>query len=460
MILAALFAVPILGIQVGQATETKLFTIQKGKILPGSIMLSPDLNHFSYTSNDHKVILDGKAVGPFLSNGAVVYSGDSKNAAFLATVNPNEPSKLYWNGVEKKTDFPVSNVFRAGENGGLCYVERKTETVDDGIDEKGNKKVRQIERSRVVMPDETTDWFRKIDKIGFSDDGSSYYMRMSEEIEVSKDKPVDLTAPTAKDYLVYKGGKKVERDQVMQVFPAPLGEGYAFLTNRNAVIYKQNSTVLHGAFYGKPVFSPTGKQFAFRSEFTGHDTNGVNIPFFHYYINGLEILDLQIQTGLTFDDTGKKWVMCGLNGKNPYIYQSTTGLMSYADAGLGGAPAEPYKVAKFVNGKLVCLFQAKRSKPLIYLEEKGLMDLGNFVAYPDTLSTSPDGKHLIIAGSAGEETHAYVLELDAPTEGIDVLKGNYDLQNLGIGTFVWRNDREVGFTALRKNDLVRVSVRL
>lgn len=466
MILAAVFAAPFFCVQLGQITETKLFTIQKGKIAPGSIRLSPDLNHYSYVTADHKMIIDGKTLGPYVTNGAVVYSGDSKDCAFLAQIKPSEPSKLIWNGAEKATEFPVGSIFVAGETGPICWVERKRvkEEEPPKVDiqragENANKNApKENEFSRLVTPEETTDWYEKIEKLGFSDDGKLFFLRTSQKVAQSKDTPPDPSGPTTEDFIVYKGGKKVPRGQILQVYAAPSGGGFMAITGKSEVVFNRTLTKFTGEIYGKPVFSPDGKQMAFRVQFTKYAPDG-NQPNYQYYVNGKPIENLQIQSGLIFSEDGTRWVMCGLNRKSPYLLSSDLGLVAFADAGLGKAPAEPYKAAKMVNGKLVCLFQAKRDKPILYIEGLEAFELGGFISAPDTLSVSPDGRHLLLAGSAGEETHAYMVDLGNPQAAVDVLPFKYDLQNLGKGTFVWRSDNEVQFAILKRNDLERVVVR-
>lgn len=442
MILPAILVIPFLQIPAGQISEAKLFKVQKGKIAPGSISISPDLSHYSYATPDNKVVIDGKTYGPYLTVGAVLYSGDSKDYAFLAGVREKEPSVIIWNGVEKRTDNPVSNMFRAGETGGICWGEYNKDS------------------TRLVYPTGATEWMEKIEKIYFSDDGSQFAMRTSEKL-TAKDVPPNSAEPTSRDYIVYQDGTKVARDRTLLVFPAPNGQGYATLTSDNEVKFRGRTVKFTGEFYSKPVFSPDGKQFAFRNSYTGTTPEGRNIQFYQYTIGGFSIPDLQIQTGLTFAPDGKKWVMCGLNGKQPYLYVSSSGMSRYDEfPQLNGAPPEPYKAAKFANGKIVLLFQSSRARPFLFVEEKGLVDLGPFSALPDTMSISPDGTKLLIGGSDLNESRAFLVDLENPGPATNVLKPGYDLQNLGKGTFVWKGNKEVQFMILRNSDLIRITAKL
>ncbi|MEI7985097.1 MAG: hypothetical protein WCI55_05660 [Armatimonadota bacterium] len=443
MIFTALLAIPILNFQSGQITETKLFKVQKGKVSPGSITISPDLAHFAYGTTDHKVIIDGKSFGPYNLIGPVLYSGDSKNFAFLANLRTGEPSKIIWNGVEKLTNYQVSNLFRAGETGGLCWSELNKEF------------------TRLIHPSGTTDWIEKIEKLYFSDDGTSFALRASEKIPVVPDAQTDTNAPPTRDIIIRQDGTKINRDRVVQIFPAPNGLGYATLSSDNEVSYRNRSYRFKGEFYAKPVFSPDGKVFAFRNSYTGVAPSGQNIQFYQYSVGGLTVPYLQIQTGLTFAPDGKKWVMCGLNGKSPFIYVSDSGLVPYDEfPGLNGAPPEPYKVAQFANGKIVLLFQGRSDKPILFVEGKGLFPLGEFVGLPDTLSISPDGQNLVIGGSDMRESRAFIVNLVNPGSAKELLKPGYDLQNLGKGTFVWKSNNEVHFMILRKSELIRVSAKI
>lgn len=464
MIVPALIALsfrPVLDVKV---VETKLFRNQKGKVEPGSIAISPDFEHYSYSSPDHKIIVDGKSFGPFLSNGAMVYSGDSKNYAFLANVKPNSPPVVFFNGVEKPTEFPVTSIFRAGETGGICWGEHKVIITKD---ENDPKKENHQDFTRLVSPNGVTEWFEKIEKIYFSDDGSDFALRTSEKIPPKVVDQNSQALPTSRDFIVHKDGSKVARDQTIQVFPAPNSQGYATLAGSKSsvddyvVSYRGKTSAFKGEFYGKPLFSPDGRQFAYRRSFTGPTPEGRNIQFYQYTIGGFEITDLQIQTGLTFAPDGKKWVMCGLNGKEPQVYVSSMGMVSYRDFPLlDGAPAEPYKVARFAAGKMVFLFQPKREKPTLFVEDKGLFELGSFTSLPDSLSISPNGRWLVLAAGDVRETRAFLVDLENPGPAVEIMKPGYDLQVLGKGTFVWKNDHELQFMILRNSDLNRVSATL
>lgn len=469
MIFPAILALPFLNFQSGQITETKLFKVQKTKVAPGSISISPDLQHYSYGTLEKTVIVDGKVLGPYNGYGSVLFSGDSKDYAFMANVRLGQPSRVIWNGVEKPTDFPVSSLFRAGETGGICWGEFKTVVTKDEKDP--TKEMRQ-DFTRLIYPGGVTDWAEKIDKVVFSDDGASFAMRTSEKIPRPETPTGEFSGPSSRDFIVYKDGSKVPRRRVVQLFTAPNGQGYVTVAdgtdsagdfaslNVFEVTFRGRTVKSKGEFYGKPVFSPDGKQFAFRNSYTGTNPEGRNIQFYQYTIGGFTIPDLQIQTGLTFAPDGKKWVMCGLNGKQPFLYVSSSGLSRYDEfPGLNGAPPEPYKVAKFANGKIVLLFQSSRAKPFLFVEDKGLFEMGAFNSLPDTMSVSPDGKRLVIGGSDVREARAFVFDLENPGSAAEILKPGYDLQNLGKGTFVWKSDNEVQFMILKNFELIRVSAK-
>jgi hypothetical protein len=197
---------------------------------------------------------------------------------------------------------------------------------------------------------------------------------------------------------------------------------------------------------------------AYRNSFTGPTPEGRNIQFYQYTIGGFSIPDLQIQTGLTYAPDGKKWVMCGLNGKTPFLFVSSLGMMPYGEFPmLNGAPPEPYKTARFVNGKIVLLFQAKHEKPMLFIEDKGVFDLGDFTALPDTLSVSPDGLRFAIGGADLKGSKAFFGSLESPDKLTEVLKSGYELQNIGRGTFVWKGNHDVQFLVTRNVDLFKVS---
>ncbi|MEI8281044.1 MAG: hypothetical protein WCG75_01435 [Armatimonadota bacterium] len=461
MLLAALVTIPLHNIQAPKVVETKLFRNQKGVVAPGSITVSPNLDHYSYSTIDHKVIIDGKAFGPYVSNGAVLYSGDSKDYAFLANLKVNAPPTVFWNGVPKTTEFPVTSVFRAGETGGICWGERKVTVEPDPKDPK--KEIRN-EFTRLIHPGGVTEWFDKVEKIYFSDDGSSFALRINEKIPL-KDIPADKpNAPTSRDYIILADGTKRLRGNTMQIFPAPNNQGYAVLdtdfseTTDYSFEFRNKLIEFKGEFSGKPIFSPDGKQFAFRRSFTGPTPGGTNIAFYQYTIGGYSIPDLQIQTGLTYAPDGKKWVMSGLNGRTPYLYVSSMGMVSYGEfPGLALAPPEPYKMAKFANGKIVLLFQPKREKPSVFIEDKGVFELGPFTSLPDTMSVSPNGRYMVIGGADLKETRAFMIDLENPATAVEVMKPGCELQVLGKGTFVWKSNSSVQFMILKNSELVRVN---
>lgn len=457
MILAPLVAVSFFQSPKAQVVETKLLSLQKNKFVPNSIYLSPDFDHCSYKTPDGKVMIDGKAYGPFVFSTPLIYSGDGKDFAFAATEKPDGAAKLFWNGVEKKTEFPISNVFRAGDTGPICWTERDKETT----------------KTRLVTPYETTGWFEKIDRVYFNDDGSNFYVRIVEKVVREKDAPNDPSQPDSRDYIVYKGGKKVARESMLQVYIAPKDGGFAAVrpaTNlRNLptgtiggleVITKAGSTVFRGELFGNPVYSSDGKQFAFRVRYTVPGAVS-NQDCIQYFMNGKQITELNLQSGLMFSDKSDKWAMCGLNDKRSYMLTSWGGLMSYGQYPLlGGAPSEPYKFGRFVNDKMVLLFQARRSKPLLFVEDKGMIEMGPYSVLTDSISISPDGKFLAVAGTDGSMNHAYVVDLENPVAGVETLKGPYELQVTGDSTFAWQGGHDLKFAVLRKNDLCRELVKL
>ncbi|MBS1700065.1 MAG: hypothetical protein JST12_00255 [Armatimonadetes bacterium] len=413
--------------------------MKKGQYVASSIVLSPNLERYSYTTKDGKVIVDGKSYGPYVGTGVPTFSGDSKQWGMLAQIKKDEAPKLILDGVPKDTEAPPSSVFRGGIHGPICWIERSDE------------------HARLVTPDETTAWFEKIEKLDFSDDGLLFYMRTSEKIKKDKDAPKDDNSPSSRDYIVYKGGKRVPRERVLQVYIAPNNGGFAALAIDDTMVFKGQTAKVHGHVYGDPQFSPDGKHFAFRTEFT-EVVNQINTQRYQYVIDEQPIEGLQIQSGLTYSDDSLRWVMCGLNGKKPYLYLSDRGLMAYEDVvGLGGV-TDLYKQAKFVNGKLILLFQPRRSKPLLYVEDKGVAEIGPFMSIPETFSVSPDGKYVAVAGFQGQATHAYVYAVGGLAKAEDAMKGDYDLQNLGAGTFVWSGNHQLSFAILRRNDLIHVSL--
>ena len=403
-------------------------------------------------------MIDGKSFGPFLSNGAVVYSGDSNSYGFLASEGVRRPSTFYLNGIPQTNENSITNVFRAGETGDLYWIEHKLVKVADPRDPTNEI---NTEYTRLAHVGGATDWFERIEKMNFSDDGSLFSLRISERVKVDEAAKTNTDAPTARDYIIHADGSKILRAGMVQVFPAPNSQGYASLNSENYVNFRGKNIKFNGEFYGKPAFSPDGKTFAFRNSFTGPTKDGRNIPFYQYNINGFSITDLQVQTGLTFAPDGKKWVMCGLNGKDPYLYVSNQGMTLYSEfPGLGSAPPELYKEARFVNGKIVLLFQPKKSRPVLFIEDRGTFDLVEMMSAPETLSISPDGKTLLLGCSDKGELHAFAMSLENPGLPTDLLKKSYDLQNLGKGTFIWKNDHEVQFMILRNSEMVRVSATL
>ncbi len=450
MIVGSLLAVVFHQTPKLQVVETKLLSLQKTKLVPNSIYLSPNFEHFAYKTPDGKVMIDGKAFGPYVFSTPVIYSGDGKDYAFAATVKAGEDAKFFWNGVEKKTEFPISNVFRAGDSGPICWTERDKETT----------------KVRLITPYETTGWFEKIDRINFNDDGSNFYLRTVEKVVKEKDAPNDPSQPDSRDYIIYKGGKKVARESILQVYIAPKDGGFAAVRPATSlvglpsgtiggleVITRAGSTIFRGEIFGNPVYSSDGKQFAFRSRYTVPGTVA-NQDRIQYFLNGKQITELNLQSGLMFSDTSDKWAMCGLNDKRPYLLTSWGGLVSYGEFPLlGGAPSEPYKFGRFVNDKMVLLFQARRSKPLLFIEDKAMIELGPYSALTDTISISPDGKLLAVAGTDGTMNHAYLVDLQNPVAGVETLKGPYELQVTGDSTFAWQGEHDLKFAVLRKNDL-------
>ena len=432
-----------------KSVETKVLTVQKGKVIPGTLGMSPDLNHVYYSTPDQRVVVDGFTFGPFASCSSVVYSGDSAHFGFTAVLKPKDDSIRVIDGRTVAGEYPVASVFRAGDSGPLCWVEHDKEK----------------DLYRMVTPDETTGWEQKIERIVFADDGQNFFLRTSEKAKVDASaQQSQITAaggePPSKEFVVYKGGKRVARERLMQVYAAPNKAGFAALSSDQEMIYKGTRVRIRGEVYGKPVFSSDGSQFAFRTRFT--EPNGlVNQDRIQYTINGSVIAGLQIQSGLMFNEDGTRWAMCGLNSKKPFLYTSDGGMVPYGEVnGLGGAPPEPYKFGRFVNGKMVLFFQARLQKPLLFVEDKGLIEISTMQASSETISISPNGRYLAVACGDERQVHAFLVDLANPGQAVDLAKGTYELQVTGARTFVWSGPNELRFMVLRKNDINRVTVSL
>lgn len=438
LLLSSYLIAPLPPVEV-KVKETKLVQLDKKKVAAGSISLSRDFLHFTHASPNRTVYLDGKVLGTYLDHGTVIFSGSNDDYAFIAQLKPDEPPVMIKNGKPVTTDGQIARLFRTHDLGALAYLER--------VDKK----------FRLVTDYGKSPLVSKIENLRFSDDGGTYVFAVTEE-----KRDADGVLLSSDEFLCYSNSDDLApRPGIIGYYPA---NDHAFMTttNFNDVRFRgQTYRLGHARFNGRPVFSPDGKSFGFKVEQTAYTKEGVNIEQIQYNVNGNLVTDFQRQTGLTFSDDSKLWVLCGMNGKNVGLYLSNFGPVKYSDfPGLESAPQEPYKWAKFLNNKLMLMFQAPRANPTLFMQDLGTVDLGTLVVVPDSISISPDGRYMVFGGQLELETHAFMVDLQFLGPAVEITKPGYDLQMLGSRTFYWTGNNTVNFAILRNNFVCRAEATL
>ncbi len=426
--------------------ETVLLKLDQKKFDLSSLVVSPDRARVACTSADHKVaILDGKRFGPFLQATSPVFSGDSRSFAFAAVRGANKGGEMNVNGEFVPTEFEVTRVLRLGETGSLAWTERGKQG------------------TRLCTNEFKTEWMPKLVRSTFSPDGKGFSFLFSEE-------PKDITV-SAPEYLMQGNTRPVPRARILNSYPAPGGAGYLSIhldvkMNLNAPAdtgfgdFNGQQFAYFGKVVGSPVFNSTGTAWAVRSEYTGVTPRG-NAQFAQYTTSTGTVKELEIQGGFSFRPGGSDYVVCGKRADEFFIKKSPSLAVPYSQfPGLDVAPREFYRAAVWSGKNVVLLFQSKKTRPSLFVEGKGMVDLPVDIAMPGSLAVSPDGKYLALNVSRHEIAGVMVVPLDDPLKMTMVGKEDYVVDQAEKVAPLWVDNRSLRFLALRKSQLIRMDATI
>jgi hypothetical protein len=426
--------------------ETVLLKLDSKKIDLSSMVVSPDRARVGCTSADRKyALMDGKRFGPFAVVGSPVFSGDSRTFAFGAMRTTDQGGEMYVDGAYVQTEFEVTRVMRLGDTGPLAWMERGK----PGI--------------RVCTNEFKTIWMPKLVRSAFSTDGKGYTFIFSELPKVPEQSPPE--------YLLQGNSPVVPRARTVNSFPAPGGKNYLSIHLDTKVDFNSPSEIGYGdwngqrfAYEGKvvglPMFNSTGSAWAVRSEFTGVTPKG-NMQFSKYTTSAGSVKELEIQTGLAFRPGGEEFVLCGKRGDELFIKKAPGFAIPYAQfPGLEVAPKEFYRAGAWSGRNIILLFQSKRTKPVLYVEGKGVVDLNVDTAFPNTLAVSPDGKYLALNVSRNDLGSVMVVPLENPAAMTVLGKEDFVVDQAEKVAPLWLDNQSLRFLALRKSQLLRMDATI
>jgi hypothetical protein len=173
------------------------------------------------------------------------------------------------------------------------------------------------------------------------------------------------------------------------------------------------------------------------------------------------VKELEIQTGLAFRPGGEEFVLCGKRGDELFIKKAPGFAIPYAQfPGLEVAPKEFYRGAAWSGGNIILLFQSKKTKPVLFVEGKGIVDLNVDTAFPNTLAVSPDGKYLALNVSRNDLGSVMVVPLENPAAMTVLGKEDFVVDQAEKVAPLWLDNQSLRFLALRKSQLLRMDATI
>lgn len=443
LVFPLVFAPDVPQISVKEAVMLKL---DGKKIDLSSLVVSPDRARVACVTADRKTVLvDGKKYGPFLAAASPTFSGDSRSMAFIAVRRAELGGEVYINGEYVKTESEVTKVLRLGETGPIAWTEQTKAGV------------------RLCTPEFKTAPMPKVIRSTFSPDGKGFAFIFS---EVQKD-----PAKPTNDFLMMGNTPVVPRGRTSFCYPAQGGNGYLSIHLDTKIDFAAGTATsfgdwngqkfaFEGTMVGSPIFNSTGDTWALRSEFTGATPKG-NMQFSRYTTTTGPVRELEIQSGFAFRPGSSDFVLCGKRGDELFLKRSPAVAVPYSQVpGLEVAPREMYKSAAWFGKKIALLFQSKRTKPSLFVEGKGMVDLAADEAMPNSLSVSPDGKYLALNVVRNELATVMIVPLEDPLQMAVVGKEDSVVDQPAKVAPLWVDNRTVRFMALRKGQLIRMDATI
>jgi hypothetical protein len=436
--------------------EVTLFKIEPKITDLSTMAISHDRTHYAFVTRDAKTaVVDGKKYGGYVRIGAVTFAGNSNDWAFVGIKKEGGKGFLVLNGEEQNLPDSVVRIIRAGSKGGLAWVEQTLTGAS----------------FRLAFGTQTSEWCDLIERVNFAEDGATYLMYCRDR-QMVKQKQADGTDKMVStgmlDYYLMNGKDRVESQKRVLFAVAPktgrqlsvYDDGDQADQGRNRVVAHNQTGRFPGQLVGQAFFSSTGKSSVLRCEYTGVTAEG-NRQFSSYVVNALTHKELYYQAGLTFFPNSDQYVFCGFRDKVAYLYRSDTGARKYAEVpAMQGAPNDLYRACAFADNKLILLFQTKRATPQLFLEDRGMVDVGVTYIAPNSLSVSPDGKWLAFGAEKDGLTNCFVLNVQNPTEFQMVGKADYQMDNPDANRPQWTSNRTFHFMALRSAKVIRMEVSL
>ncbi|MEI7575783.1 MAG: hypothetical protein WCK51_02740 [Armatimonadota bacterium] len=426
--------------------ETVLLKLDAKKVDLSSLVVSPDRSRVACTSADKKyALLDGKRFGPFVATAPPVFSGDSRSFAFAAMRDNQQGGEMYLNGEYVKTEYEVTRVLRLGDSGPIAWTERGKPGV------------------RLCTNEFKTEWMPRLVRSAFSTDGKGFSFIFTALPKDAADNPPE--------FLMQGNTPAVPRARTLNCFPAP--GGLNFLSVHLDVQFNSSAPadtgfgdwngqrfVYLGKVVGLPVFNTSGSAWAVRSEYTGVTPKG-NMQFSKYTTSAGSVRELDIQNGFSFRPGSESYVLCGKRGDDFFIKKSPALAVPYADfPGLDVAPREFYRGAAWSGNNVILLFQSKKTKPSLFFEGKGLVDLNVEEAMPASLSVSPDGKYLALNVTKNDLPRVMVIPVDNPLQMTLVGKEDFVVDQPEKAAPLWIDNRSLRFLGLRKGQLLRMDATI
>ena len=414
--------------------ETEMLALDRKKIDLSTIVVSPDLNRVGYLSADQRtVFVDKQRIGPFLEIDPVVFSADSKTFGFIARRERELGKELYLDGKYQQSLDPIVRVVRYGTLGNLAWFTSTKEGLV--FTHAGGRSA--------PMP--------KVLRTTFAIDGSGFAFLYS-----NPPKELDKKNP---DFLIYNSEPAIPRAGVAKMFLAPRAKGILTTSVENhpssVITWNSQTFRVPGEPKGDPLFSDSGDTFAIRTEFNGLNDDGVEARS-AYLVNGRLLQDLNLQAQLQFQPGTEKFALAGKRGDEYFIKRGFELAKPYREvSGFEDAPAEPIRAIRWVGNNLLALFQSKKRAPMLFLEGVGAISVPGEQVFPESLTVSPDKRHIAFFAEKKGLAVCMVASLGAPGPAQVIGKEDFGVSGAAQSAPLWLSNNTIRFHGIRKLKLIK-----
>jgi hypothetical protein len=415
---------------------TKLFHYDKSRIISESMLISPDGTRFTYQTKDKKIIIDGKALGPFSEIKNTLFSGDSRECAFLAKKNSSDPFLLYVNGNYDPNNLNIDRLFRAGNNGPIGWFE---------VSPMG---------TRVNIKGRLSQWESSVERLSCNDNGSGFIL------SILAKKFVNGEQTSSASYYSFNGAEKVSADHVRRAYPSP--DGKDFLLEYD---YEPNGTYefkslrhsYNGLMKDAPIFSRDGAHAAIKANFTAASDDG-NVERNQYVIDGKQITSIQNHEFFSFSLDSQDWYLIGKNKNVSYLLKKSLGVPIRVDTYTGSGAT--IKSIKITDKGAIILQQNRNSSPYLFVEgDKGYaLPIPSIIA--TSLSVSPTSQYVTLSGHPSKKTPVYLYSLANMASPIELDFKDINPADITQNGVSWLTERSFCLLGTKGDDVYRIDIKI